>query len=269
MMAAVEYQRDGHVAIVTLNRPEARNAMSPEVLVRLSDAWDEVARDDAVRVAILTGSGDKAFCSGADLARLIPLMSGAREAEDEFDRRVLDDPAMTDRASLRVSDLDKPVIAAINGAAIAGGMELVQGTDLRIAADHARFGLQEVKWGLFPMGGSSVRIPAQVPYAAAMEILLTGQLIDAARAYELGFVNKVVPAGQVLDEALQLAATIAANGPVAVRAIKAAVKANLGRPEREAMRTELEHGRPVFATEDAREGPRAFLEKRTPDFQGR
>jgi enoyl-CoA hydratase len=146
---------------------------------------------------------------------------------------------------------------------------LVEGTDLRIAADHATFGLQEVKWGLFPMGGSSVRIPAQVPYAIAMEILLTGQLIDAARAYELGFVNKVVPAGQVMDEALRLAGVIAANGPVAVRAIKASVKACLGRPEREAMRTELELGRPVFATQDAREGPRAFLEKRPPEFQGR
>jgi enoyl-CoA hydratase len=268
-MPAVDYERHGHVAVVTLNRPEARNAMSPEVIVRLADAWDEVARDDAVRVAILTGSGDRAFCSGADLARLIPLMSGARQAEDDFDRRVVDDPAMSDRASLRVSDLDKPVIAAINGAAIAGGMELVQGTDLRIAAEHATFGLQEVKWGLFPMGGSTVRVPAQVPYAVAMEILLTGQLLDARRAYELGFVNRVVPAERVMDEALALAGVIAANGPIAVRAIKSSVKACLGLPEREAMRVELDHGRPVFATEDAREGPRAFLEKRPPQFEGR
>ena len=268
-MPVVRYEKQGHVAVVTIDRPEARNAMSPEVIVRLAEAWDEVAADDEVRVAILTGSGERAFCAGADLARLIPLMSGAREPEDEYDRRVVAEPALSDRASLRVTDLDKPVIAAINGSAIAGGMELVQGTDLRVAAEHANFGLQEVKWGLFPMGGSSVRVPAQVPYAVAMEILLTGQLIDAYRAYELGFVNRVMPGEQVMDESLRLASVIAANGPVAVRAIKAAVKASLGKPEREAMRIELEHGRPVFQTQDAREGPRAFLEKRSPNFQGR
>lgn len=268
-MAAVEYERTGHVAVVTLNRPEARNALSPEVMVRLAEAWDEIAADDEVRVAIVTGTGDRAFCSGADLARLVPLMSGARQPEDDFDRRVLDDPSLADRASLRVTDLDKPVIAAVNGAAIAGGMELLQGTDLRIAAEHATFGVQEVKWGLFPMGGSTVRLPAQVPYAVAMELLLTGQLIDAGRAYELGFVNRVVPAGEVMAETVRLAEVIAANGPIAVRAIKASAKACLGRPEREAMRTELQHGRPVFATEDAREGPRAFLEKRPPAFRGR
>jgi enoyl-CoA hydratase len=197
------------------------------------------------------------------------LISGAKVPADEFDRRVVAEPRLADKAGLRVSDLDKPIIAAINGVAIAGGMELVQGTDLRVAAEHARFGLQEVRWGLFPMGGSTVRVPAQVPYAVAMEILLTGQLIDAGRAYELGFVNRVVPAGAVMDEALRLAETIAANGPVAVRAIKRSVKACLGLPERQAMAVEVEHGQPVFDTEDAREGPLAFLEKRTPRFQGR
>jgi enoyl-CoA hydratase len=268
-MSVVQYERVGNVALVTLNRPEARNALSPEVLVRLDDAWREVAADDGVRVAVLTGAGDKAFCAGADLARLVPLMSGARAAEDEYDERLLADGALANRATLRVTDLDKPVIAAINGSAIAGGMEIVQGTDLRIAAEGAKFGVQEVKWALFPMGGSTVRLPAQLPHAIAMELLLTGDLIDAQQALAYGFVNRVVPAAEVLGCSIDLAERIAANGPLAVRAVKRSVRDCLGHPEVEAMAREITHGGPVFATEDAREGPRAFLEKRPPVFRSR
>jgi enoyl-CoA hydratase len=267
-MAVVEMERIGHVALITLNRPEVRNALNPEVMCRLDEAWTEVAGDDGIRVALVTGTG-KAFCSGADLGNLIPLNTGTRPAADDYDRRYLADRSIGDRAILRNNDLDKPVIAAINGDAVAGGCELVQGTDLRIAAAGARLGVQEVKWGLFPMGGSSVRLPAQLPYAVAMEWLLTGRLVPAERAYELGFVNKVVPASEVVAEAIALAEVIAANGPVAVRAIKASAKACLGRPEAEALDLELQHGSPIFRTEDAVEGPRAFMEKRTPNFTGR
>ncbi len=269
-MPVVDYEvRDG-VAIVTLNRPEARNAMSPEVMCRLYDAWQEVKRDDGVRVAVLTGAGDKAFCAGADLARLIPLMSKSREPEDEWDRRYLaNDDDLGNKASLRIHDVDKPIIAACNGHAIAGGMELVQGTDIRVAAEGAMFGVQEVKWALFPAGGSTVRLPAQLPYAVAMELLLTGSLIDAQRAREIGFVNYVVPFEQVLPKALEIAALIAANGPLAVRAIKSAARALLGLPEQEAMRAESRLSAPIFASQDAVEGPKAFLEKRKPNYQGR
>ncbi|MDG2114463.1 MAG: enoyl-CoA hydratase-related protein, partial [Actinomycetota bacterium] len=193
-----------------------------------------------------------------------------REPEDEWDRRYLaNDDDLGNKASLRIHDVDKPIIAACNGHAIAGGMELVQGTDIRIAAEGAKFGVQEVKWALFPAGGSTVRLPAQLPYAFAMELLLTGQLIDAQRAHELGFVNHVVPFDQVLPKALEIASMIAANGPIAVRAIKSAARALLGVPEAEAMRMESRLSAPVFASEDAVEGPKAFLEKRTPNYHGR
>jgi enoyl-CoA hydratase len=252
MVEVVEYERKGHVALISLNRPEARNALSPEMLVRLADTWTEVRDDPQARVAVVTGAGDKAFCSGADLGRLIPLISRARPADDEWDRRLLADSETLDRGLLRTFDVVKPVIAAINGHAIAGGMELVQGTDLRIASTTAKFGVQEVKWAIFPGGGSTVRLPRQIPYARAMELLLTGELITADEALELGFLNRVVPQAEVLPAALDLAQRIAANGPIA-----------------EAMKIESKMAAPVFRTEDAREGPLAFMQKRTPVFHGR
>jgi len=267
-MTVVEYEKRGHVALITLNRPEARNALSPEVMVRLARAWDEVEADDDVRVAVVTGTGP-VFCSGADLARLIPLTTRARQPEDEFDEAVLADKKLGDRAILRRSELSKPVIAAINGSAIAGGMEFVQGTDIRVAAPGAKFGVQEVKWARFPAGGSSVRLPVQLPYAKAMELLLTGDLVTADEALDLGFINYVVPDDEVIPRAMEIADKIAANGPVAVKAIRASVKACLGLPEGEALSVEAELAAPVFRTRDAVEGPKAFLEKRTPQFEGR
>ena len=268
-MAVVELEREGHVAVITLNRPEARNALNPEVLVRLWHAWQVVDGDDDLRVAIITGAGDKAFCAGADLGQLIPLTTGAREPADEFDEAVVADPTLGRRAMLRDWTPSKPVIAAVNGHAIAGGCEIVQGTDIRVAAESARFGVQEVKWGLYPLGGSSVRLPRQLPEAVAMELLLTGDLLDAATCLRFGFVNHVVAQDEVLATALDIAAKIAANGPLAVRAIKAGARAAMGLPEAEAMEVELKWGGPVFRTQDAVEGPRAFMEKRAPDFKGR
>jgi enoyl-CoA hydratase len=265
----VNFERNGHVALITLQRPEARNALSPEMLVRLADTWTRVRDDPQIRVAVVTGAGDKAFCSGADLGRLIPLMSRARPPEDEWDRRLLADSEALGRGLLRTFDVVKPVIAAINGHAIAGGMELVQGTDLRIASTSAKFGVQEVKWAIFPGGGSTVRLPRQIPYARAMELLLTGDLITADEALALGFLNRVVPQAEVLTAALDLAERIAANGPIAVQAIRRSARECLGRPEAEAMKIESEMAAPVFRTEDAREGPLAFMQKRKPVFHGR
>lgn len=268
-MAPVLYEKRGHIAIVTLNRPEARNAFSPEMLVRLGGIWQQVRDDADIRVAVVTGAGDKAFCAGADLGKLIPLISGVRKPQDEWDEKALKTPDLIGAGLLRTFDAGKPVIAAINGHAIAGGMELAQGTDLRIAVESAKLGVQEVKWAIFPGGGSTVRLPRQLPYARAMELLLTGDLITAAEAYQLGFLNRVVPDGKALDAAIELAEKIAANGPIAVQAIRKSARECLGRPEEEAMKIESRHAGPVFQTEDAREGPRAFMEKRKPSYKGR
>lgn len=265
-MAVVEYEKNGHIAIITLDRPEARNAINPEVAVRLADAWQNVKEDEEVRVVVLTGRGS-AFCSGADLGQMIPLMSGARKPENEWDERLVQDPGVTSRALLRNFDPETPVIAAINGHGIAGGMEILQGTDIRVSVPEARFGVQEVKWAIFPAGGSTVRLPVQIPYVKAMELLLTGDLISADEALALGFLNYVTE--DIMAKALEIAEKIASNGPLAVKAIRRSAKECLGMPEREALQLETKISAPIFQTEDAREGPRAFMEKRQPEYKGK
>jgi enoyl-CoA hydratase len=262
------YSQNGHIAVLTINRPEARNALNPEVLVKLATAWKRVRDDENIRVAVICGTGP-AFCAGMDLGRMIPLITGARPPEDEWDEAVIADPSIGHRALLRDFDTEKPVIAAINGFAIAGGMELVMGCDLRVAADTAKFGLQEVKWAIFPGGGSTVRLPRQVPYSRAMEILLTGEQFTAERMLDYGFLNYVVPAQEVLDKAVELAEKIAGNGPLAVTAVRRSVREAIGVPEARALERESEISATVYATDDAREGPRAFMEKRKPVFKGR
>ena len=267
-MALIYEKKDG-IAYLTLNRPEARNALDPETVLQLIAAWEDYRDDKEVRCAIITGTGDQAFCSGADLGKLIPLFTGAKKPETEVERKVVQDPQAAGKALLRDFELFKPIVAAVNGHAIAGGMELLYSTDIRVASEDARFGLQEVKWSIFPMMGSSVKLPRQLPYARTMEILLTGELIDAQEAYRLGFINRVVPKDKVMAEAERFARIIANNGPLAVTALKKAVLTSIGRPLAEGLAKELEIGFPVFLSEDAREGPRAFKEKRKPQYKGR
>lgn len=266
---AVEFAVDGHIAVIRLNRPQARNAMSPEVMVRLHDAWHEVATNDSIRVAILTGTGDQAFCAGADLALTAPLMTGGRQPENEWDKRFLQLMAAPEGMYLFKRDVGKPVIAAINGHAIAGGLELVMGTDIRFAVPQAKFGLQEVKWGLFPAGASTVRLPGQVPYAKALELLLTGDLMSAEEARQAGLVNHVVEPGELMPAVMAMAGRIAGNGPLAVRQIRRSVRACYNLPEAEALEVEARLAEPVTHSQDAVEGPRAFMEKRKPVFHGR
>jgi enoyl-CoA hydratase len=256
-------EREGSVVTLTMNRPEARNALGAELLVRLADAWDVVDGDDDIRVAILTGAGGH-FCSGADLKA----MSGGW-ADDEWSARFKKEPELHWKSFLRSYRLKKPLIAAIEGTALAGGTEILQATDIRIAGESARFGITEATWGLFPLGGSTVRLRRQIPYTHAMELLLTGKKIAAPEALRIGLIGRVVPDGQALAEARRVAEQIAQNGPLAVQAIKRSVQEAEGLPEREALQRELEIGWPILSTEDAKEGPRAFAEKRKPAFKGR
>jgi enoyl-CoA hydratase len=250
-------EQRGHVLIVTMNRPQARNAFSSSMLALMREAWDRVDADSDIRVCVLTGAGG-AFCAGADLKAMTSDHPGSRLGD--VDLAVIE-PLLKGRR------LTKPLIAAVEGPAIAGGTEILQATDIRIAGQSARFGVSEARWGLFPLGGSAVRLTRQIPYTLAAELLLTGRHITAAEALSAGLIGHVVPDGQALDKALEIAAAIAANGPVAVRAILRTLRETEGMPENDAFAVEAKIGAAVFASDDAKEWPRAFAEKRRPQFR--
>ncbi len=257
---------DGHVLTVTLNRPEKRNAVNSESMCLLDDAWRRLDADNDIRVAIFTGNGTT-FCAGMDLKEL-PLLAEPEPA-NEFIARLRTDPELAWRAWLKIGLPSKPIILAVEGFARAGGTEILQGTDIRIAGESAVFAVTEVQRGLFPMGGSAVRLRRQIGYAVAAEMLLCGDDISARRAYEVGLINHVVPDGEALAKAREVAARIAANGPLSVKALVATLRATEALPEDAAFEIEQRHGREVMASQDAQEGPRAFLEKRPPRFTGR
>jgi enoyl-CoA hydratase len=244
------YEKRDQVAYLTFNRPRVRNAISPEMLCRLADAWLDYAADDSLRVAIITGAGDRAFTAGADLGTMIPLLSGDRAPVDEWDHRMVRDPEALSRvAMMRGFHLDKPVIAAINGVSVGAGTELMQATDLRIAAEHATFALTEVARGFMPGGGSAVRLARQIPYCKAMVLLLTAAPMTAQEAFRIGLVNEVAPAAEVMTRAEAWAHKIAANGPLAVRQTKKTVLQTLGRSLDEGFAIEKENAEvtaPVF-----------------------
>lgn len=256
-------EREGHVLIVTLNRPEAKNALSSGMLAGMYKAWRMLDDDASLRAGIITGKGD-VFCAGADLKAM-----GAGETDDEFMALMSEVPDIHWQALLRHNRPKKPLIAAIEGYAVAGGTEILQGTDIRVAAEDAVFGVTEAKRGLFPLGGSSVRLRRQIPYTLAAEILLTGRHVTAQEALRFGLVGRLVPRGQALAEAKKIAAEIAENGPLSVRALMEMLREiDESYSEADGLARELEVGGPIFGTRDAREGMKAFKEKRKPEYTG-
>ena len=254
-------EQDGHKLIVTMNRPERRNALSSAMLRTLEEAWDRVNADPDIRVCILTGAGGS-FCSGMDLRTADERPPAEGLESGSFDATVI-------KGMLKGFRLTKPLIAAVEGPAIAGGAELLQATDIRVAGASARFGVAEARWSLYPLGGSAVRLPRQIPYTVAAELLLTGRMLGAEEAKEIGLIGHVVPDGQALAKAHELADLVAANGPLAVQAILRTMRDSEGRNENDCWADDALVGGAVFSSDDAKEGPRAFLEKRTPQFLGR
>ncbi|GAA1021292.1 enoyl-CoA hydratase [Acrocarpospora pleiomorpha] len=255
-------ERDGHLVIVTMDRPEARNALSTDMLIGMAEAWAYISAEPGVRVGILTGANNT-FCAGADLKAM-----GAPSTDDRVRQRAAEIPNFHWKGLLREDMPTKPIISAIEGYAVAGGTELLVGTDLRVVAESATLGLFEAKRALFPMGGSAVRLPRQIPYAFAMDLLLTGRAITAPEAYRMGLINQIVPDGQALPKAIELAEDIASSGPLAVQAILRTYRETLALPEDEALKISDNLGWPVIASEDAKEGSRAFREKRPPRYEG-
>lgn len=260
-------QKDGKVMIVTLNRPEAKNALSPSMLVGMYKAWRRLDEDDDLMCAIFTGKGDT-FCAGMDLKQ-------GPEGGDDPDTKMIQEmmqevPDLHWQALLRHNQPMKPIILAVEGYALAGGTEMLQGTDIRVGAEDSIFGVTEAKRGLFPLGGSSVRLRRQIPYCQAAEILLTARHVTAQEAVDIGLINHVVPKGETLKKAKEIADTICLNGPLSIKALMQMLRNVDGSvQESEALEKELEVGGPIFATEDAREGMKAFKEKRDPVYKGK
>jgi enoyl-CoA hydratase/carnithine racemase len=241
-----------HITLVTIDNQPKRNAMSRATLSDLAALWDRLEASVACRCVVITGAGDKAFCAGADI-------DGDLTASAETARIV-------NRALLKTTPFSKPIIAAVNGDCAGGGVELLLSTDIRIAADQARFGLPEVRFSIYPFGGATVKLAQQIGYVHAMDLLLTGRLVSAAFAAGIGLVNRVLPATQVLSAALEVAAQIAANSPSAVQAVKTQISASIAdfAVSREALEQQL--GDRVRASPHFAEGVAAFREKRPPDY---
>ena len=270
IMSLVQVENDGGVAVMTLNRPEKHNALNAEMMVRLAEAWDQIAQDASIRAVLLTGAGERAFCAGADLGSLAPLATGAKAPETVYEQRWVDEhQSLVDRALLRNTDFHKPVVAAVNGLAVAAGFELMLGTDIRVASTASTFQLSEVRHGLIPSGGSLARLPRQIGWASAMEIILAATSIEAERALAMGLINRIVASQDVLSVARDLCDRIAEGAPLALSKAKEGVLRSSGCDLSRAFQIEAECQAVVMASEDAREGPRAFMERREPQFAGR
>ncbi|MGZ4710036.1 MAG: enoyl-CoA hydratase/isomerase family protein [Acidimicrobiales bacterium] len=267
----IHYEAEGdHLLVITIDRPERKNSLDLPHFRDLARAWRDFRDDDDLWVAIITGT-DGCFMAGADLKDYVPQITAlsaqiAAGEVDEIDGCKLSDGT---EAVLRNVKLYKPIIAAVDGPCVAGGMEMLGGIDIRVATPRARFGVLEPKRGLFAGGGTTARLPRQLPYAAAMEFLLTAEAFPAERAFELGLLNEVVEPDQLMERARDWARRILVNGPLAVRATKESVLRGMSGTLREAYKIESEISGIVFQSDDAKEGPKAFAEKRAPIWTNR
>jgi enoyl-CoA hydratase/carnithine racemase len=254
----IDYKKEGHIAIFTINRPEAMNALNMATMAELRDTLTKFRDDDELWVGIITGAGEKAFCGGADIKDTLPFMK-------EHGR----DPWAMPASIMRGMELWKPLVAAINGMALGGGLELALACDIRVAAENARLGTPEVTLGLIPGWGGTQRLPRAIPQCKAAELLLTGKLIDAQEAHRIGLVNQVVPQAEVLAKAKEWAEAICKAAPLAVRAAKEAMLRGCDMTLEDGLRLENALVASVMATEDFTEGTTAFVEKRKPNYKAK
>ena len=256
----IVYEKEGRLALITINRPDRLNAIDALTSHELLTAFSDFRDDDDLWVAIITGAGDRAFSTGNDLVAMSQAQAGQGGR---------DVPRAPFGGITREFECFKPIIAAINGYCLAGGLEIALCSDIRVAAEHAQFGVPEVTRAIIPAAGGTQRLPRMLPRGIALELLITGARFDAQWALRYGLVNYVVPADQVLPKARELAQKICENGPLAVRAAKESALRGIELSLEDGLKQEIEHARKVLGSEDAREGPLAFAQKRKPEYKGR
>jgi enoyl-CoA hydratase/carnithine racemase len=254
---AIDYEKEGKIAIFTINRPEAKGALNVTAFTELHDAFVDFRDDDELLVGIITGTGNEVFCSGVDVKDFLPFL-----------KRIANRPWQVPTTIIRGLEVWKPLIAAVNGMALGGGLELAIACDIRISSENAVFGLPEVTLGVFPGGGSTQRLPRIIPLPLAAEMLFTGKRIDAQEAYRIGLVNKVVPQEKLMPEAKEIAEAICRVAPLAVRAVKEALIKGIGMRLEDGLQLENYFSQYITSTKDFAEGTTAFIEKRKPVYKG-
>lgn len=264
-MSNILYEKNGHVRIITINRAEKMNSLDFTANDELVDIWHQFDEDEDARVAVVTGAGDKAFCAGADLKTYT--LAFAQSSAPVFRKKYTNGPGFG--GITRNLDIDKPIIAAINGFAISGGFELALACDIRFCSPNAQFALQDAKWGFHACDGGLIRLPQIIGMGHAMEIILSGERVDADHAYRIGLVNRIYPQDELLARALDYAQMLASRAPLSHRFAKEVVRRSMGMPIEEALKWESRSFFDVGMTEDLKEGVASFKERRTANFKSR